>query len=80
MKLHTTKETKKIDALAIRETKHTGYSLMQSAAEFSLDILISEFDNTDEVIVFCAKGKNSGDGFLMASYAKEFGLLSNQNG
>ena len=76
MKLHTTQETKKIDALAIRETKHTGYSLMQSAAEFSLDILISEFDNTDEVIVFCAKGKNSGDGFLVASYAKEFGLLS----
>ena len=43
MKLHTTQETKKIDALAIRETKHTGYSLMRSAAEFSLDILISEF-------------------------------------
>ena len=52
MKLHTSQETKKIDALAIRETEHTGYSLMQSAAEFSLDVLMNEFDNTDEVIVF----------------------------
>ncbi len=76
MKLHTSKETKKIDALAIRETEHTGYGLMQSAAEFSLDVLRSEFNNTDEVIVFCAKGKNSGDGFLVANYAKEFGLSS----
>jgi len=76
MKLHTSQETKKIDALAIRETEHTGYSLMQSAAEFSLDVLMNEFDNTDEVIVFCAKGKNSGDGFLVANYAKEFGLSS----
>ncbi len=76
MKLHTSQETKKIDALAIRETEHTGYSLMQTAAEFSLDVLMNEFDNTDEVIVFCAKGKNSGDGFLVANYAKEFGLSS----
>ena len=76
MKIHTSKETKKIDALAIKETEETGFTLMQSAAEFSLDALVSEFNNVDEVLVFCAKGKNSGDGFLLASYAKEFGLSS----
>ncbi len=76
MKIYTSIETKKIDALAIRETGETGFSLMQSAAEFALDTLVSEFNNVDEVLVFCAKGKNSGDGFLLASYAKEFGLSS----
>ena len=76
MKIYTAKETKKIDSLAIKETEATGFSLMQSAAEFSLDSLVSEFNNMDEVLVFCAKGKNSGDGFLLASYAKEFGLSS----
>ena len=76
MKIYTSKETKKIDSLAIKETAETGFTLMQSAAEFSLDVLVSEFNNVDEVLVFCGKGKNSGDGFLLASYAKEFGLSS----
>ena len=56
MKIHTSRETKKIDALAIKETEATGFSLMQSAAEFSLDALVSDFNNADEVLIFCSKG------------------------
>ena len=76
MNLYTTEQTKKIDNLAIKEKGSSGFSLMQKAAEFSLDVLIREFNYVDEVIVFCSKGKNSGDGFLLAAYAKEFGLKS----
>ena len=40
MKLYTAKETKKIDNLAIREKEISGYSLMQGAAEFALDVIL----------------------------------------
>ena len=74
MKLYTAKETKKIDNLAIKEKEISGYSLMQRAAEFALDVILKEFGPLDELVIFCAKGKNSGDGFLLGSLAKEFGL------
>ncbi len=74
MKLYTASETRKIDNLAIKEKEISGYSLMQMAAEFSLDVILREFSPVEELIIFCSKGKNSGDGFLLGSYAKEFGL------
>ena len=74
MKLYSASETRKIDGLAIKEKGITGYSLMQMAAEFSLDVILSEFNPVEELIIFCSKGKNSGDGFLLGSFAKEFGL------
>ena len=42
MKLYTAKETKKIDNLAIKEKEISGYSLMQRAAEFALDVILKE--------------------------------------
>ena len=74
MKLYSASETRRIDGLAIKEKEITGYSLMQMAAEFSLDVILSEFKPVEELIIFCSKGKNSGDGFLLGSFAKEFGL------
>ena len=74
MKLYTARETRKIDKLAIKQKNISGYSLMQMAAEFSLDIILRELDPVEELIIFCSKGKNSGDGFLLGAYAKEFGL------
>ena len=76
MQLYTSALTKKIDNLAVKEKNVTGYSLMQEAAEFSLNILMQEWEDADQVVTFCAKGKNSGDGFLLAKYAKESGLDS----
>ena len=74
MKLYTADETRKLDNLAIKEKGVSGYSLMQMAAEFSLDIILREFSPIEKLIIFCSKGKNSGDGFLLAYFAKEFGL------
>ena len=74
MKLYTARETRKIDNLAIKQKNISGYSLMQMAAEFSLDIILRELNPVEELIIFCSKGKNSGDGFLLGAYAKEFGL------
>ena len=52
MKLYTSKETKKIDNLAIREKEISGYSLMQRAAEFALDVILKEFGPLEELVIF----------------------------
>ena len=59
MKLYTASETRKIDSLAIKEENISGYSLMQSAAEFSLDVIVREFPEVKDLVVFCSNGKNS---------------------
>ena len=55
MKLYSASETRKIDNLAIKEKEISGYSLMQTAAEFSLDVILREFNPVEELIIFCSK-------------------------
>jgi hydroxyethylthiazole kinase-like uncharacterized protein yjeF len=76
MQLYTSALTKKIDNLATKVNGVSSYSLMQHAAEFSLNVLLQEWEDVEQLIVFCSKGKNSGDGFLLANYAKEVGIES----
>ena len=52
MKLYSASETRKIDNLAIKEKEISGYSLMQTAAEFSLDVILREFNPVEELIIF----------------------------
>ena len=54
MKLYTASETRRIDNLAIKEKNISGFSLMQSAAEFSLDVIVREFPEVKDLIVFCS--------------------------
>ena len=43
---------------------------MQKAAEFALDVILKEFGPLEELVIFCAKGKNSGDGFFWEALQK----------
>ena len=74
MKLYTSSETRKLDALAIKKSGVTAFSLMQKAAEFSFNTLLGKWPNTEKVIIFCSKGNNTGDGYLVASLLKEAGF------
>ena len=74
MKLYTSSETRKLDALAIKKSGVTAFSLMQKAAEFSFNTLLEKWPNTEKVIIFCSKGNNTGDGYLVASLLKEAGF------
>ena len=76
MNLYTSQETKKLDSLAIRSQKVPAFTLMQKASEFSFNILLNNWPNTKKVFVFCGKGNNAGDGYLISHLAKEMGLES----
>ena len=52
MKLYTASETRRIDNLAIKEKNITGFSLMQSAAEFSLDVIVREFPEVKDCLLY----------------------------
>ena len=49
---------------------------MQKASEFSFNVLLNNWPNTKKVFVFCGKGNNAGDGYLISHLAKEMGLES----
>ena len=76
MNLYTAQETKKLDNLAIRRQKVPAFTLMQRASDFSFNVLLNNWPNTKKVFVFCGKGNNAGDGYLIAHLAKEMGLES----
>ena len=74
MELYTTSEAKKIDGLAIKEKSVTSYSLMEKASIFSYKAIASRWPEIENMIVFCGKGNNAGDGYLLASIAQKYGL------
>ena len=76
MNLYTSQETKKLDSLAIRSQKVPAFTLMQKASEFAFNVLLNNWPNTKKVFVFCGKGNNAGDGYLISHLAKEMGLES----
>tara|TARA_B110000014_G_scaffold260455_1_gene250214 strand:+ start:6017 stop:7528 length:1512 start_codon:yes stop_codon:yes gene_type:complete len=74
MELYTTSETKRIDGLAIKERNITSFSLMEKAAKFSFQIIRNRWPEMKNMIIFCGKGNNAGDGYLLASLAKDSGI------
>jgi len=74
MNLYTSKESKKIDRLAIKQKNISSFSLMEMAAKSAFFCLIREWPEAKEMVVFCGRGNNGGDGYLLASIAKERGL------
>ena len=76
MNLYTSRQTKNLDRLAIKEQRLSAFSLMQEAANFSFNALLSYWPDTKQVFTFCGKGNNAGDGYLVASLANEIGLES----
>ncbi len=69
MRVVTSKEMKSLDNRAISEVGFTGLQLMEnaglSAAQLIADIMKNN-DSSTEIIVFCGRGKNGGDGMVIA--------------
>ena len=76
MNLYTSRQTKILDRLAIKEQGLNAFSLMEEAANFLFNTLLSYWPDTKQVFTFCGKGNNAGDGYLVANLAKEAGLGS----
>ena len=74
-KIVTPQEMQEIDRRTIQDYKITGEILMEcaGAAVFErIRVLFTEY-TAKNIFVFCGKGNNGGDGFVIARYLKENG-------
>ncbi len=75
MKLSTAQQMKNIDKAAIEGMGIPGLKLMEvagkSVAEVIADYMVEVEDK--KVLIFCGKGNNGGDGFVVARYLTEWG-------
>ena len=72
--LYNAAQSRAIDARAIAEVPVDGFVLMQRAGDAAFDVLLQTFPETDSVTVFCGKGNNAGDGYLLAVRALQAGM------
>lgn len=72
--LYTAEQVRRLDSIAIEQCGIPGFTLMQTAASVAFNALRERWPQTRHVQVFAGAGNNAGDGYLVASLAKEQGL------
>jgi NAD(P)H-hydrate epimerase len=72
--LYTAEQVRLLDKIAIEQFDIPGFTLMQTAASIAFNKLMERWPQTRHVQVFAGSGNNAGDGYLLASLAKEQGL------
>lgn len=68
MKTVTVSEMKEIEKSA-DEAGLSYYQMMENAGRTSYETLLSEYPETESLLIFCGKGNNGGDGLVAARYA-----------
>ncbi len=63
-----------IDARAITQIPVSGFTLMQRAAGFAWQCLLKKYPRVTGLSVWCGKGNNAGDAYLVAALAHHYGL------
>ena len=72
--LYTAAEVRLLDKIAIEQFGIPSFTLMQTAASIAFNKLMEKWPQARHVQVFAGSGNNAGDGYLLASLAKERGL------
>jgi len=72
-KLYYNKKIRQLEQLAIANGV-SEYSLMQTAGQAAFEKLRERWPQAANIVVCCGKGNNAGDGYVVASLAKEHGF------
>ncbi len=72
--VYTAAQSRAADARAIAALGVSGFELMQRAGRFAFACLLQNWPDARSITVFCGKGNNAGDGYIVAGLAKTFGL------
>ena len=67
--------SRKIDANAVAVLGISSFVLMQRAADVVFASLLESCPTVSRIRVFCGKGNNAGDAYLVAKLAADFGLI-----
>ncbi|MFK7976592.1 MAG: NAD(P)H-hydrate dehydratase [Halioglobus sp.] len=72
--LYTAEQIRVLDSCAINEHGIAGTTLMSRAAAATLAHLLQRWPDAASLQVFCGKGNNGGDGYLIADQAHKRGI------
>ena len=77
--LYSAAASKAIDADAVQTTAQGGlgiesFELMNRAAHYALVCLCQRWPDAQGFSLFCGKGNNAGDGYVMAAMAFQLGM------
>ena len=69
--LYTAAQVRELDRIVIEKFSISGYELMQRAGSFTYNILNKFFSRARSIYIFCGRGNNAGDGYVLAKLAIE---------
>ncbi len=76
MKLVTSQQMRNIDTRTIKGEKIPGLKLMEKAGKGSAEVarkMLGQDLKEKKVLIFCGKGNNGGDGFVVGRYLSQWG-------
>ena len=72
--LYSAAQCRQMDAQVAADLNIEPFELMQRAAKSALNTLLQNYPSAGAISVWCGKGNNGGDAYLLAAYAKDMGL------
>ncbi|MCR8923115.1 NAD(P)H-hydrate dehydratase [Dasania sp. GY-MA-18] len=75
--LYTAAQVRELDRLAMAQQGIAGFTLMRRAGRAAFEQLLRcwpEAGRRQPIVIVCGCGNNAGDGYVMASLAKQYGL------
>ena len=72
--LYTSAQCRELDRIAIAEHGIPGFELMQRAGRAAFDVLVDRWPGIRSITLFCGKGNNAGDGYIVAGLARQLGF------
>lgn len=70
---------RELEQRALSELNITSLTLMETAGKRTSDFILNNFPSVKRILIFCGKGNNAGDGFVIARHLwnafKEVGIV-----
>ena len=74
IKLYTNSQIRALEQRCLSENHLSEQALMANAGQAAFQALQRQWPQAKRIAVFCGKGNNAGDGFILAQQAKQAGL------
>ncbi|MEH6912021.1 MAG: NAD(P)H-hydrate dehydratase [Oceanicoccus sp.] len=72
--LYLAQQVRELDRIAIEQENIAGFTLMRRAGKIAFDTLVDTWPDVEKITVFCGVGNNGGDGYVLATLAKQYGI------
>jgi len=73
-RLYTSQQVREGEILAAADCNVTLFELMQRAGQAAFDVLMQRYPGARHILICCGKGNNGGDGYIVATLARESGI------